>query len=559
MLIVKVACLLVVVQASPRLSAFDPNWAHHELGATGGDVATLVLLKEAAEESGARCLDGSPAGYYYRPGNGNGAKKWYIHHEGGGWCTSLDDCLGRSKTGLGSSASYAPSAGLGGGYFSQDPAVNPMMANWNSVYLKYCDGSSFSSFNASVTEHGGAQLHFRGKAVLDAVQQDLLTKGLAEATDVVISGCSAGGLAAFLHVDGWAALLNPHGTRVVGLPDSGFFLDHQAIGGDAHDSDCSGTYHSSMKWVFEYMNCTLGVNQKCISAHKDTADTWKCMFAEHTSPHIAAPTFPLQGQYDSWQIGCDLFDKTDAVKINAYGKNLTDIVERNLLGTNAEHGIFLDSCNHHCGGWGLYDVNGKNQAIAFQEWYEKGAKALPNKGYYAQRKPYPCTDCCAPSHTGENIWRQATNPVTSRIGVQGYKPINVSYSEFFGGLEYEGGVDSLLDGNPGLGTWWYAVGSFYSFPGGIPGPTISGAGVALPRVELFVWDDLSNAWVLMLRQTDGLFFQKDEFAKNKNDPNNPVYAALDDLEKHRSSDGTFLFRLRWPSVQSGTAEGVLLV
>ena len=32
------------------------------------------------------CLDGSPAGYFVRPGRGAGAHKWYIHHEGGGWC-----------------------------------------------------------------------------------------------------------------------------------------------------------------------------------------------------------------------------------------------------------------------------------------------------------------------------------------------------------------------------------------------------------------------------------------------------------------------------------------
>ena len=26
----------------------------------------------------------------------DGASKWYIHHQGGGWCTSTDDCAGRA-------------------------------------------------------------------------------------------------------------------------------------------------------------------------------------------------------------------------------------------------------------------------------------------------------------------------------------------------------------------------------------------------------------------------------------------------------------------------------
>lgn len=549
MLLVKACSVLVVAQAGPRV-AFDPHWAQKELGAKNLQASPLVLLKEAAEQSGAKCLDGSAPGYYYRQGSGDGAKKWYIHHEGGGWCTDLDDCLGRSKTSLGSSASFPATANLGGGYFSEDPSVNPMMYNWNSVYLKYCDGGSFSGLNTSTTLHGGVELHFRGKAVLNAMQQDLLAKGLSESTDVVISGCSAGGLATFLHVDNWASLVEPHGAKVVALPDSGFFLDYQGLPGNTHASDCEGHYHTGMKWVFEYMNSTSGVNEKCVAAHKGTSDTWKCIFAEHTAPHITTPTFPLQSEYDSWQEPCDL-KSSDPKKVNAYGTNLTSRVEKNLLGTNPKHGIFLDSCNHHCGGWGLYDVNGKSQPVAFQEWYEKGSASLPNKGYYTQAQTFPCTDCCSPTHTGENIWRQATNPVTDHNGVTGYLAINVSYGVGFRGLEYQGGTYALLDGNVGFGTWWYAAGSFAHFSGGIPGPTISGAPTVVPRVELFVRSSDDSAWVLMLRQTDGQFFQKDEFAKNKGDPSNAMYAALDDLEKYRSTvDGSFLFKMQWPKVES---------
>lgn len=38
--------------------------------------------------------------YYHLPGTGSGANKWYVHHQGGGWCESLDDCLSRSKVRL---------------------------------------------------------------------------------------------------------------------------------------------------------------------------------------------------------------------------------------------------------------------------------------------------------------------------------------------------------------------------------------------------------------------------------------------------------------------------
>ena len=88
-------------------------------------------------------------------------------------------------------------------------------------FLKYCDGASFSGRKTDVSERG---LYYRGGYVLDALLADLdANQGLADATDIVVSGCSAGGLATYLHVDEYAERYDA--ARVVGMPDSGFFLD----------------------------------------------------------------------------------------------------------------------------------------------------------------------------------------------------------------------------------------------------------------------------------------------------------------------------------------------
>ena len=85
----------------------------------------------------AACLDGSAPLYYHRPGTGDGKNKWYIHHEGGGWCYNLEDCAGRAKGALGSTtpavSKDTKTSNLGGGYFSTDPKVSPQMYNWNHV------------------------------------------------------------------------------------------------------------------------------------------------------------------------------------------------------------------------------------------------------------------------------------------------------------------------------------------------------------------------------------------------------------------------------------------
>ena len=44
----------------------------------------------------ARCLDGSPAGFYYKKSK-EYPTKWHIHFEGGGWCWDQEDCAKRSN------------------------------------------------------------------------------------------------------------------------------------------------------------------------------------------------------------------------------------------------------------------------------------------------------------------------------------------------------------------------------------------------------------------------------------------------------------------------------
>ena len=87
-------------------------------------VFSLTLLTDA-EKNGAVSLDGSPGAYYFY--KGEETRKWYLHQQGGGWCSSNEDCLARSRTALGSSRGLKPTENIAGGYFDNTPAVNPLM------------------------------------------------------------------------------------------------------------------------------------------------------------------------------------------------------------------------------------------------------------------------------------------------------------------------------------------------------------------------------------------------------------------------------------------------
>ena len=79
----------------------------------------------------------------------------------------------------------------------------------------------------------------------------------------------------------------------------------------------------------------------------------------------------------------------------------------------------------------------------------------------------------------EQIWKQSTNPFISN-NVSGYEPIDVPYNiNYWGGLR-NGVGDAVLSGSMN-GDWFYAVGTYKFWSGGIPGPN-----KPVSSVELYV-------------------------------------------------------------------------
>lgn len=281
-------------------------------------VYQLVLLNTTAFPN-AVALDGTPGGFWWLPG-APGTRKFVVHHQGGGWCTSLDDCLQRSQTTLGSSrfwadancsagSSQAPCSYDGGthGYFSVDPAVNPLFADAHHVYIAYGDGASYSGRVAAPVpipgQPAGTVVHFKGAWVLEAVYATLLSPafGMAAASDVLIGGTSAGGLSVYLTIDRIArqvrdaAAAEGHpAPRVTGAPDAGFFLDAPSFAGPT-------VYTPLYQWVAAAQNVSGSVNDACVAHYAPTNDAWRCILAQYTLPFVATPLFVANSLSDAWQ------------------------------------------------------------------------------------------------------------------------------------------------------------------------------------------------------------------------------------------------------------------
>jgi hypothetical protein len=179
---------------------------------------------------------------------------------------------------------------------------------------KYCDGNSFSgALDDPLPVPGGAvsPIFFRGREILletlRALKRDF---GFANATEVHLTGCSAGGLATYRHVDmvgEWVEKNLPRMVKYGATPVSGFFLEHDTVMGKP-------LFVPQVRRLFAMSNASRGVNEDCLAAYSSGgggdgdgtknehgSGAWKCSFAHAALAHTTRPVFAIDASFDSWQ------------------------------------------------------------------------------------------------------------------------------------------------------------------------------------------------------------------------------------------------------------------
>jgi len=322
--------------------------------------------------SDALCLDGSPYGIFICQGPdvaNNG--QWTINIQGGGWCYNESECLGRAATPLGSSKTWPSQAA--------SMACNPG-AQSSYVILYYCDGASFTGYVKDPVPVQNSNIYFRGIMNLDRSLDLLFAKyHLANASLLVLTGGSAGGLSTFLHLDHVKSRM-PATTRVVGEPVCGFFVDH---GNDGFEPDWY-TYPNFMKYVYNMQNSSGSLSTACQQYYG--ANAWQCIMAPHAVAFIQTPWFALQSRFDKWQLGNELFlPCMNAQPYNPPFKNSTCtppqdaaiqkwgtyfMAQLNYTSQPARNGGFIDACIIH--GSTSSQINNKSNYEAFLAWLNGG-------------------------------------------------------------------------------------------------------------------------------------------------------------------------------------------
>lgn len=390
------------------------------------------IMKDFAASDGAVCLDGSPGAFFFSPAvNASNTNNWQIYFQGGGWCYEEQDCWNRAKGHIGSSnwLTDGVSTSTLGGLLSPDCTVNPEFCNYNRVHILYCDGNSFSGNRDQPVTVNGQPIYFRGKRIMDAVLKTLARDhGLAAAENVLLTGCSAGGLSTYLHADYVGQQLAGMAKgikRYKAAPISGFFLLHDTV---EHKS----VYADQMRYIFQLANSSGpgSMNDACLAAHAP-ADKWMCNFAEVSYAHIESPVMPLNSALDSWQTGCiytsepvdhnstangncasapgwracasdpEQCDGTQMGVMDQYEVDFQAKLSSSGTYSRAGNSAFIHSCHTHCeaqgGQFNSITVNGVSMQQAVSTWWNEPANT-PAQNYqacqYAVTSPHKCNPTC---------------------------------------------------------------------------------------------------------------------------------------------------------------------
>ncbi|CAI0441981.1 unnamed protein product [Linum tenue] len=361
---------------------------------TDGLYAPITYVTSGVAK-GAVCLDGSPPAYNFDKGYGTGINSWLVQLEGGGWCHNVTSCLARKNTRLGSSKQMGNQLAFSG-IMSNRRQFNPDFYNWNRVKVRYCDGSSFTGDVEKFDQ--ATNLHFRGARVWLAVMEELLAKGMRNAENALLSGCSAGGLATIMHCDSFRALL-PMGTKVKCLSDAGYFINVKDIAGASHIQAYFSqvvSLHGSAKNL--PLSCTRRLRPSL-----------------NVIQQVRTPVFLLNAAYDYWQIrnilapaDADPHGSWNACKLEISSCSPLQIKTMQAFrmqflktlmsksGNSTSRGLYIDSCYSHCqtefqATWYMADspVLGKTKiATAVGGWF------YDRRSFAKIDCPYPCNPTC---------------------------------------------------------------------------------------------------------------------------------------------------------------------
>lgn len=349
-----------------------------------GALAAKLSLLDASIYPLARCMDGSPGGYYLEEAiSADAQTSWVIELQGGGECASQKLCDSKKNSPLFSSKYFPTSTNLRF-LASGDHEVSPRLYAWNRVHVAYCSqdlwmGTRTRAARGSPSDgnpNATFGYYFSGHLILDAVLKDLENShGLGNAERIVLTGESAGGIGVWPNLD-WIAQRYPS-SRVVGAPIAGFYFFAYPFRGPGHTKSSLANFEEQA-WPQHYSLWKSFVDEDCRRALGSRA--YACSLANYSYPYVESETFVVESQTD--KVVIDYHDWVPASQdpnwspeVRAYLQdwkaNMTGAL-RPWMSAQSKNGVFNPSCFIHT------DFSADSPLInktsyyqAFDAWFHK--------------------------------------------------------------------------------------------------------------------------------------------------------------------------------------------
>ena len=213
----------------------------------GLDVPRQILRLQQVDPDlvqthGARCMDGSGGGFYAAPPSSAPNKsRLVIYIEGGGECRTRSSCA--SWAYHSGSSSFWPQTRTvplrdTASPMDPSPGRNPDFHDWARLVLPYCSGDLHSGTRTSRSASLGGWYFAGHNLIVGALEQLRRTWPSFQPTHVLVTGSSAGGIAALTHADFFAAHWSSAIVKV--SPAAGFFYPGVSAAAD-HRCPCPGS------------------------------------------------------------------------------------------------------------------------------------------------------------------------------------------------------------------------------------------------------------------------------------------------------------------------------
>eukprot|EP01083_Nonionella_stella_P001229 3594_1 len=230
--------------------------------------------------------------------------------EGGGSCQTKSSCAQRAQGNLGSSNKWAKTR-TGSGILSTSATENPDF-NGHHVYIPYCGGDVHAGARQNNKDPATWGFYFQGHLIITNIIEYLIKNLQMDiAANVLVSGCSAGGIGTFANGDWISRRLHQENAKmtVKAAPVAGWFFA----------GNCTDEQNAEWDWAppNDYphwsTNRTGGIghdnsSQLLWESYLDTECTskvtpsWHCGTVHVGYKYMQTPIMVLENMYDSEQI-----------------------------------------------------------------------------------------------------------------------------------------------------------------------------------------------------------------------------------------------------------------